>query len=178
MPLRWKLRPGKADDHPFVFSSFLRSYIAALTPPARARVRIKCGHCGVEHRTAFADLAALCPDCLTPSKGLVLELGDFDALHVDMEARLASCRLLVACDETTDETILGWALYDEVESELIYVYTKQNYRSKGVASSLLEDLLHKPGRVFYPYSTRQGAQLAMRIMDARAPGEITFCHMP
>jgi len=178
MPLRWKLRPGKSEDHPFVYSSFLRSYIASLTPPARARVRIKCGRCSAEHSPSVSDLAALCPDCSTPIKGLVLELGDFEALHTDLEARLDSCRLLVACGESEAETILGWALFNEGESELIYVYTKQNYRSQGVASSLIEALLRKPGRVFYPYSTRQGAQLAMRIMDARAPGEITFCHMP
>ena len=183
--LRWNLRPGTPEDRVFVFSSFLRSYVDTLPGPARAQIECTCRVCGKTTQTPVASLRLPCPSCAKPVSNMAgekdsvrLDLGDYQELHRDMEARLAHDRLLVACSPEDPSLILGWALFNEKDAELVYVYVKQNYRGQGIATDLLGRLISPPCRVVYPYATRSGTQLLLRLQDAMAPGRLTFCYLP
>lgn len=71
-------------------------------------------------------------------------------------------KVLVACEAADPDQILGWVCIEDVPggAAVHFVYVKEGYRRKGLASELLERALEgKVGRRFYTFRTRASSYL-------------------
>lgn len=134
MSLKFITRPGRETDHPFIFSSFLKSYRSAV------------------------------------AKDLVGDGVFFRVMHKQLERLLGRDRLIVAAVDGDEDEILGWALGGD--AELHYAYTKKNFRGKGIATRLIEDLV-KAQAIWYTFHG-PGAEGFFCALEARRPWRFRY----
>lgn len=143
-------RSIKLQDHPFIYNSFLKSYVRSAL-----------------ERCTLPDMIQQMPR-------------DFFFSHYKLvlQALLnhTAVRFIVACERNNDNIIYGWAAAIKGEA-LFYVYVKHDYRGQGIATHLLKQLDIQPGdSIDVAHYTPQGGGLLkalnINIVDKRAPANI------
>lgn len=122
------VRPARATDVPFISSTWLKSFRGEEAKGKKHYNRGGYGSEGIPNRFYYY------------------------YHHKVLETLIPESVILVACLESSPDTILGWACYQIVDTALVlhYVYTKFNFRKFGVATRLLKEIFEaeKPPAVF------------------------------
>jgi hypothetical protein len=139
------IRPAVPEEHAFVKSSWLQSYASSdwallCTPRTREHVETAgCGHAALKsHRVRGMTVWHTGDAYWRGHRGVIDRL-------------LASCNVSVF---VIDEPMVdGFVVRDRYQPVLHYVYTRASARMRGVARSLVADLLAAPS-VTYTHASR------------------------
>jgi hypothetical protein len=91
----------------------------------------------------------------------------YDRIYREAVAKaLEKYAVIVACDPSNEDTIMGWCCGDKHQSILHYVFVKSLFRRLGVASGLLDDCF-ADNRVTITHHTPEIDYFANRIEEIR-----------
>ncbi len=100
----------------------------------------------------------------SPWAGVVTNDQYYDVHHETIRQLLArGAKLLVACNRTDPNQILGWICYEAVDGgdcvHFVYVKETAGLRRRGIAAELVRQACSGSGRRFYTFRTRAAGYL-------------------